>query len=126
MTPQKYRDATQLLLQQAGDELAAGDARQAAEKGWGAAAQKVKAVCEERGWRHHSHHLLRQAVNRITEETRDDRTKLLFESAQNLHKNFYEDFYNVEGVGRSLVFVREFIDKLDDLTVADTLSDNLN
>ena len=104
-----------MLLQQAGDELAAGDARQAAEKGWGAAAQAVKAVCEERGWPHHSHHLLRRVVNRISEETGDDRVELLFERAQNLHKNFYEDFYNVEEVGRSLVFVREFVDRLDAL-----------
>ena len=124
MTAQKYRTASAALLQQAETELAAGDARQAAEKGWGAAAQQVKAICEERGWRHHSHHLLRQAVNRISEETGDDRAELLFERAQNLHKNFYEDFYNVDEVGRSLTHVRELIDKLDALSTADILPDD--
>ncbi len=116
MTTQKYQNATQVLLQQAGDELAAGDARQAAEKGWGAAAQAVKAVCEERGWPHHSHYLIRRAVSQLTEETGDRELRPLFNSAQNLHKNFYEDFYNVVEVGAGLDEVRLFVDKLDALS----------
>ena len=116
MTTQKYTTACQTLLGQATAELAAGDARQAAEKGWGAAAQKVKAVCEERGWQHHSHYLLRQAVDRLTDETGDENLAPLFDTAQNLHKNFYEDFYNTAEVSRKLVQVHRFIDKLDALS----------
>ncbi len=37
-----YREASHELLAQARTELAAGDLRQAAEKGWGAAAQITK------------------------------------------------------------------------------------
>lgn len=116
MTTQKYRDASQLLLQQAETELAAGDARQAAEKGWGAAAQKVKAVCEERGWRHVSHRDLRNAAKTLSRETDDHEIRLLFDAVNKLHKNFYEDFYNVEEVGEGLDDVRRFIDKLDALS----------
>ena len=38
MTPPTYQTASRHLLAQAGVELAAGDTRQASEKGWGAAA----------------------------------------------------------------------------------------
>ncbi len=47
---------------QARAELAGGDARQASEKGWGAAAQIVKAVANSRGWQHRGHSLLFDAV----------------------------------------------------------------
>ena len=112
MPAEKYETACQTLFEQAQHELSLGDARQAAERGWGAAAQAVKAVCESRGWRHHSHQLLRRAVARLGEETDDRILEAYWDSAQNLHKNFYEDFYNVEEVGRSLERVQEFIEKL--------------
>jgi hypothetical protein len=44
MTTQAYHEASMVLLEQAEAELAVGDARQASEKGWGAAAQVVKAA----------------------------------------------------------------------------------
>ena len=50
-----YSHASRELLDQASRELAAGDVRQATEKGWGAAAQMVKAVASRRGWQHNSH-----------------------------------------------------------------------
>ena len=114
MTTQKYLGAAQLLLQ-ADVELAAGDARQAADKGWGAAAQKVKSVCEERGWRHVSHHDLRNAAKTLSREADDPEIRLLFDAVNKLHKNFYEDFYNVEEVGEGLNDVRRLVSKLDAL-----------
>ena len=124
MTTQKYQNATQLLLQQAGDELVAGDARQAAEKGWGVAAQAVKAVCEERGWPHYSHRDLRNAAKTLSREADDGEIRLLFDAVNTLQKNFYEDFYNVVEVGEGLNDVRRFVDKLDALSTAGILSDD--
>ena len=118
MTTQKYQDATVQLLQQAEIELAAGDTRQAAEKGWGAAAQKVKAICEERGWRHVSHRDLRNAAKALSREANYREIRLLFDAVNKLHKNFYEDFYNAEEVGEGLDDVRRFVDKLDALSLA--------
>ena len=71
MTAQKYRESSHHLLAQARAELAAGDARQASEKGWGAAALMLKAVAEERGWEHgrHRHHL--RTVGRLRSELGD-------------------------------------------------------
>ncbi len=58
----EYSGAGRDLLVKAREELAQGDVRQASEKGWGAAAQMVRAVAEQRGWEHTGHALLYQAV----------------------------------------------------------------
>ena len=55
MATQTYQLAGRRLLEQARNELAEGDTRQASEKGWGAAAQLVKAIAEQRGWEHKTH-----------------------------------------------------------------------
>ena len=52
MTTQAYQQASQRFLDQAKQELAAGDLPQSSEKGWGATAQILKAVAEQRGWEH--------------------------------------------------------------------------
>ena len=49
MATQAYQQASQRFLAQAKQELAAGDLPQASEKGWGATAQILKAVAEQRG-----------------------------------------------------------------------------
>ena len=67
-----YRAASRGLLAQATRELDAGDSRQASEKAWGAAAQMVKAVAQDRGWQHDSHPLIFQTGDRLAEETGDD------------------------------------------------------
>ena len=55
MATQKYHQQSRHLLTQALRELDQGDLVQASEKGWGAAAQMVKAIAEQRGWRHRAH-----------------------------------------------------------------------
>ena len=63
------------LIIQADAELAAGDQIQASEKGWGAAAHAVKAVAQERGWRHDNHARLFGIANRLAAETGDSRIR---------------------------------------------------
>ena len=113
MTTQTYQDAAIHLLAQAEVELAAGDTRQASEKGWGAAAQAVKAVCERRDWPHASHALLHQAISQIVEESGDESVLHLFSVANLLHINFYEHWLDARTVSRSLVAVQRLIDKLE-------------
>ena len=112
MATQKYHNASRHLLQQARVELAAGDLRQASEKGWGVAAQMVKAVAEARGWPHRHHGLLTQAVENLTAETGDDDLADRFAIANSLHVNFYED-------ALSSLTVRRHLDQIE--TLADTL-----
>ena len=115
MTTQRYEAGSRHLLRQAEEELAAGDARQAAEKGWGAAALAVKAYCAQNRWKHDSHFRLRQAVRRIARITGDKEFSYLFRTADLLHVCFYEDFYNVDEVGEYLVDILIFLDKLAEL-----------
>ena len=81
---QKYRQDSRAFLAQARSELAQGDVRQASEKGWGAAAQIVKAVAEQRGWLHCGHAQLFDAVAILAQEAGDDDIDRLFELASAL------------------------------------------
>ena len=117
MTTETYRSDSRLLLAQARDELSAGDARQASEKGWGAAAQMIKAVAEQRGWEHKRHALLWQVARRLTRETGDADIRRLFQIASDLHTNFYENMYDAEFIADGLDDVRTLLDKLDPLLV---------
>ncbi len=115
MTTQTYQDAARHLLQQAETELANGDTRQASEKGWGAATQILKAVCERRGWQHRNYKALARAVSRLEQETGDLEIRPLFRSANLLQVNFYEDAEEPQIVAEGLGEVQRFIDKLEAL-----------
>ena len=82
-TPQidTYRDSAGDLLEQARTELAAGDVRQASEKGWGAAAQSVKAIAEARDWEHRNHAALFRAASQLAAATGDDDIHRWFHTA---------------------------------------------
>ncbi len=109
----KYPTAGRELLAKARLELAQGDLRQASEKGWGAAAQMVKAVAEQRGWPHNGHALLFQVIRRLVEETGDEQIDRLFQVANSLHSNFYENWLPAGSVGSSIEGVGELVEKLE-------------
>lgn len=92
-----------------------GDLLQASEKGWGAAAQIVKAVADARAWRHQTHADLYRVVNRLANELADERLQVLFHSANALHQNFYEGWMPAESVAAGLSAVEEFVGRLGDL-----------
>lgn len=114
-TANQYQAQSWKYLNQAHTELSAGDLTQASEKGWGAAAQMVKAVAERRRWHHRSHELLFTAVETITDENGDYDIDRLFELASGLHINFYENWYGAGRVTRGLGDVKTFLDKLESL-----------
>ena len=96
--------------------LADGDLLQASEKGWGAAAQMVKAVAEARGWEHNGHRQLHQAVERLAAETGQPELRSHFSEANLLHRNFYEGVLGVEDVRAYLEDVERFAELLDPLS----------
>ena len=115
MVTETYAQAARHLLEQATAEMAQGDVRQASEKGWGAAAQMVKAVAERRGWEHRTHAALFRVVSDLAAEAGDDETRNLFAVANSLHINFYENWNTAENVARHLVDVERFVGKLGPL-----------
>ncbi len=112
---QTYQEAARHLLTQAEAELAAGDSRQAAEKGWGAAVQAVKALCERRGWRHRNYRRLQRAIKQLETENENMNIELFFRSAYLLHVNFYEDSEDAVWVSDGLAHVRSLMDTLEAL-----------
>ena len=107
-----YREAGRQLLAQARTEFNAGDLRQASEKGWGAAAQMVKAAAQARGWRHAAHRDLWTGVRNLTDEVGDPDVDDLFASAHYLHGNFYENALDAGRVRHHLNRVEQFVGKL--------------
>ncbi len=110
-----HTDTGRELLARARAYLAEDDLLQASEKGWGAAAQMVKAAADARGWRHGSHRDLYRAIERLVEETGDDGIAVAFSIAGALHQNFYEGWLPREAAERNLEAVAELVAKLDGL-----------
>ncbi|MDE0376879.1 MAG: PaREP1 family protein [bacterium] len=110
-----YQEAARQLLVQGFAELAEGDSRQASEKGWGAAAQMIKAVASNRGWKHDSHAALYRVVGNLVTETRDDGIRKRFTTANALHQNFYENWGDADYVSGGLADVKDLLDKLEPL-----------
>ena len=111
----RYQDTARHLLAQGFEELAAGDSRQASEKGWGAAAQMIKAIASHRGWKHNSHAALYRVIARLVSETGDDDIRKGFGIANALHQNFYENWGEADYVAGGLADVEELLDKLEPL-----------
>ena len=94
--------------------LAEGDLLQASEKGWGAAAQIVKAAAESRGWAHNGHRQLYDAIDRLVTETGDGDIRAAFNAAGALHTNFYEGWLSREAVEANLDGVAALVAKLEE------------
>ena len=114
-----YQETARQLLAQGFAELAEGDSRQASEKGWGAAAQMIKAVASNRGWKHDSHAALHRVIDRLVTETGDDDIYLRFSTANALHQNFYENWGSADYVAGGLADVRILLDRLERLLQQD-------
>ena len=115
MTTQAYQQASQRFLAQAKEELAAGDLQQASEKGWGAAAQMIKAIAEQRSWEHGKHRHYHRIISRLRAETGDRDVCRFFSVANDLHGNFYENEMSAEDITESLDDVQALLDRLETL-----------
>ena len=96
MLTQDHVATARAFLEVAGREFESGDRLQASEKLWGAASHAVMAVARHRGWGHRTHRDLKNAVQRLAQESGDDALHAGFLAAEKFHKNFYhnemEDF----------------------------------
>ena len=112
MTTQTYQEASRRFLAQARTELDAGDLPQASEKGWGAVAQMLKAIAEQRGWDHGKHRHLSRVASRLRSETGDRDVYRFYSVANDLHGNFYEDEMSAEDIAEGLDDVQALVDRL--------------
>ncbi len=108
-----YLERGEVYIRQAREELEKGDLRQASEKAWGAAAQAVKAVAEERGWNHDRHSLLFDVVGQVNDERRRAGLSRLFGVANQMHINFYEDWLDDAEVRHGIDTVGVLMQRLE-------------
>ena len=108
-----YASLSKQLLEEGQQALSRGELVQASEKLWGAAAQMVKSVAEKRGWPHSSHRDLFQVASRLAQETSDPELRGLFQIANSLHTNFYENWLPMEVIQRGWAQVQEFVQRLE-------------
>lgn len=112
----EYHNATgHDFMAKAWKYLDEGDLAQASEKGWGAAAQMVKAAAEARDWCHNGHGELFRAINRLADEAGDEQLRTLFHAANSLHINFYEGWLPRDMVRSGLSQVSELVRRLERL-----------
>ena len=109
----KYAELSQWCIDQADGYLRRRNNIQASEKGWGAAAQALKAIAEERGWNHHSHGLIVDLAQQIADEQNNPDLLSLFGSAQALHVNFYENWLSANVVETYLNAVKTLLPELE-------------
>ncbi len=109
----QYAARGRKFLAQASEELARNDLPQASEKGWGAAAQLVKAAAEQRGWPHGQHRQLYEIVRNLAAEEGSDELRKLFGLAGELHTNFYEEIMSTEVVEYHLSEVTGLVERVE-------------
>ena len=91
------------------EELEKGNRLQGGEKAWGAVAQPLKAIAEQRGWRHQTHQHIHNVGLQILAEGPDvDLQEALSAAYRVGHENFYENHRDPEELA-------EMLDKVEDV-----------
>jgi hypothetical protein len=109
-----HREHSRHFLGLVGDELTRGELEEASNKVWGAAAHAIKAVAERRGWQHHAHALLEEAVMRLVHEENAPRDLLIqYMTASAYHQRFYGSPPEAEYIRAGKELIAEFIQTLE-------------
>lgn len=113
--PQEHILISRDFFAKAHDALAQHDLLQASEKLWGATGHMVNAVAESRGWAHPGHRELFHVLTRLTQETGDEDHRSLFDVANSLHSNFYENWMPEDWIEADAKRIGELLEKLESL-----------
>ena len=113
--PSRYRALSFHKLAQAQEELDKDDPCQASEKIWGAVAEIVKAVAQQRGWNHHAHNYLTHAANYVGFALGRTDLVAIFAFMSEIHTNFYEHQVFKDEVEVRLANARFFVEAMDEV-----------
>ncbi len=111
----EHAEISRRLIRQADDEFQKGDTLQASEKAWGGAAHALKSIAEQRGWRHGRHRDIFPVIKRIVEETGQSEISLMFDAANTLHANFYENWLPDDMVEDKIAAVKDLLARIEPL-----------
>ena len=111
-----HQECSRHFLDLVDDELTRGELEEAGNKVWGAAAHAIKAVAERRGWEHHAHALLEEAVYRLVREEGAPGDLLIqYVTASAFHQRFYGRPLEAPYVRAGKELITQFIDTLESL-----------
>ena len=102
------------LIRHAWEQLEQGDRPQASEKAWGAAAHALKAIAARRGWRNRVRAHNEVIAVHLAKLSGDERIFPLYQAAEMLHRNFYEDWMGEAALRMGLESVAELLPRLAD------------
>ena len=102
------------FVQHAWQELARGNRLQAGEKAWGAVAQHLKIIGEQRGWNRTAHRHL-DAIGRhiVIEYNEPGLANALSDAYHKGHENFYENQRSIEELEETIDGVEEALPMLE-------------
>jgi len=107
-----YQALSEKYLKDAKELLSKGDRVQASEKLWGATALAIKTVAAKRGLKLRKHGSLWEFIDRLSEESGDEELITLFNGANALHRNFYENEMTQRAVEITAKDIEKLIAKL--------------
>ncbi len=100
------------LLENAEQEIAAGDLVQGSEMLWGATSQALKAYCASHGLPHGRYAQRRQAVFDLATRQNDPAVRLASFTAQAYHANFYNDWMEQEDLDSYLPDIQHLVETI--------------
>jgi len=109
---------SRIMMIEARRELIDGSRLQAGEKAWGAVVQPMKAIAQQRGWKHGSHQDIHSVMSQIALEYGFDGEQIWALSLAYFvgHENFYENFRSPEELSEMMNRVEEILPALIDVT----------
>lgn len=114
-----YLELCDKYLSEAEEFLRERNGVQASEKGWGAAAQVVKALAASEGRDLKAHRALWEYVAELREKYHDEEISALWRGANALHINFYENWMPIDEVGLAMKDVKRLVKKVKGLIHGD-------
>ena len=114
----KYAELSRWCITEADNYLRHRNNIQASEKGWGAVAQGMKAIAEDRGWNHGGHALIVDVAKQVSDEQSRPDLFISFGAAQSLHVNFYENWLATDAVATYLDAVKKLLPELEQIREA--------
>ena len=118
--PDGYMQMSHHYVSQSRVELGAGDLVQASEKASGAVATALKAIAQQRSWRHDSHALRQAVVSQLGAELGSPTAaaQVLYRGraeADSQHQNYYENFLYEEDILYSIGIAETFVQAIEQL-----------
>ncbi len=116
-SPEDRKTISRRFVQHAREELAIGNRLQAGEKAWGAVAQYLKIIGEDREWNHSSYRQLENIGRQISAEYHDyasaEFVNALSDAYHKGHENFYDNRRNAAEIEETIEGVENALPILD-------------